>query len=199
MTTFPAVSLALAAGLTLACAHSTTTSVDRPAAHAALQAAGTDYAALELAADSLAATADWADGSPSERAQATAREFAIRLGRVRGDFESVTLAMTTEQLEQTESLWMRLAASHAALELLREEAGRLSEDPMASPAELHDLAIQLSAALELAWVSSQMAAERVHPDSTTRATPPLSLPAQQRRGQVSTLPRRLSGPNRPTA
>jgi hypothetical protein len=144
-----------------------------------------------------------ANGNALPGTLTAARELALRLGRMRGDFETVISAMTTEELKQTESLWLRLAVSHAALELLREEAGRLSQDPTASAAELHDLATQLSAALELASTCSRLAAQRVSVDSAapqpSPISPPRSLPLapETRRGQVSARP--SPGPHRPQA
>jgi hypothetical protein len=86
---------------------------------------------------------------------------AERIASVRGDFEAVTVAMTTSELERTQSLWMRLALGQAALEWLYVDARTLAADPQASPAELRDLAVQLAGALELARASSRLAAARL--------------------------------------
>jgi hypothetical protein len=109
----------------------------------------------------MLATADSADGMGSERAHAEVRQLAGQIALLRGGFEDVTVAMTTDQLMRTQSLWYRMGISEAALELLHEDAIRLSEDLATSPAELHELAAQLSGALELGRVSSRMAARRM--------------------------------------
>jgi hypothetical protein len=128
---------------------------------AALQASSEHYAALQQLADSLAAAGNGESTEPSERSQAAAGRVAERIASVRGDFEAVTVAMTTSELEQTQSLWMRLALGQAALEWLYVDARTLAADPQASPAELRDLAVQLAGALELARASSRLAAARL--------------------------------------
>lgn len=133
----------------------------RPPAATVVEAVGDQYADLERLADSLVAAADSTDGVASERAQVAARQLALRIGGVRDGFETITLAMTTDQLVRTEALWMQVAVSQAALELLYEDATRLSRDPAASAAEVYDLAAQLSGSLELGLVSSRMVARQL--------------------------------------
>ena len=128
---------------------------------AVLQASSEHYASVQQLADSLAAAGNGGSTVPSEGSRASARRLAERIASLRGDFESVTVAMTTSQLEQTRSLWMRLALGQAAIEWLYLDAQRLAADPMASPAELQDLAAQLAGALELARASSGLAAARL--------------------------------------
>jgi len=135
--------------------------VARPPAVTVVEAVGDQYADLERLADSLVAAADSTDGVASERAQVAARQLALRIGGVRDGFEAITLAMTTDQLARTEALWMRVAVSQAALELLYEDATRLSRDPAASAAEVYDLAAQLSGSLELGRISTRMVARRL--------------------------------------
>lgn len=143
------------------CASRTPPPPARPEAVTTLRALGDRYADLERLAELMLATADSADGVGSEGAQASARQLAGRIALLRGGFESVTVAMTTDQLMRTQSLWYRMAISEAALELLHQDAIRLSGDLTVSPAELHDLAAQLSGALELGRVSSRMAAGKM--------------------------------------
>jgi hypothetical protein len=133
-----------------------------PGAIAVLQTASADYAALQSIADSLTLAPALTPG-PGEEAQSSARYLADRIARLRGEFETVTVAMSTAELERTRSLWMRLALSHAALEQLYRSALELSADPAASADEVRDLATQLAGALELARASSRMAADRLRP------------------------------------
>jgi hypothetical protein len=128
---------------------------------AVLQASSEHYAAVQQLADSLAGAENGGSTDPSEGSRATAGRLADQIGSLRGDFEAVTVAMTTSELEETRSLWMRLALGHAALEWLYRDARGLAADPLASPAELHDLAVQLAGALELARASSRLAAARL--------------------------------------
>jgi len=129
-----------------------------PRAIALLEAASEGYATLQHIADSLTTVADATSG---EAAQSAARTIADRIAPLRGEFEDVTVSMSTRELEQTRSLWMRLALSHAALEELYRSALMLSADPAATPDEVRDLAEQLAGALELARASSRMAADQL--------------------------------------
>jgi hypothetical protein len=135
---------------------------------ATLQASSEHYAALQHIADSLAALTGAESTGPSETSRAAAAQLAERIGSLRGDFESLTVAMTTQELEATRSLWMRLALGQAAIEWLELDARRLAADPLASPAEVRELAVQLAGALELARACSRLAADRLQ-------SPPLPL------------------------
>jgi len=159
----------LAAALA-ACAHPVPPRpTPHPTATAVLAETNGHYAALQLTAIAIM-TADTAPSvQPSEEAQAAARQLAERIAPVRGDFEATTAAMTTGELETTESLWMRLAVSHAALEILYDDARALASDPLATTAELRDLAVQLEGVLELARVSSGLAAGRLGAGGAPRA------------------------------
>jgi hypothetical protein len=66
------------------------------------------------------------------------------------DFENTTAALSTSQLEQILPLWERMVFAHAGFALLQERASTLGLDPSIDPAELHDLAFQLSVVLEFA-------------------------------------------------
>jgi hypothetical protein len=131
-----------------------------------LLAVGERYSDLKWLADSVAEAEREEEGAPSEGAQAAARQLAGRIDQVRGDFETLTVSMTTDELDRTLPLWMRLAISQAALEMLHQDAARLAEDPATSPAEVHHLATQLSGSLELARISSRLAAHRIEPGVT---------------------------------
>ena len=157
-----------------ACAHSAPP--PRPAPHptATVVLAETNghYAALQLTAIAIMKADTAPSVQPSEEAQAAARQLAERIAPLRGDFEATTVAMTTGELETTESLWMRLAVSHAALEILYDDARALASDPLATTAELRDLAEQLEGVLELARVSSKLAAGRLGARGSPPAAPP---------------------------
>ena len=140
-----------------------------PHAVALLETASAEYAALQLRADSLTTGAVRESG---EAAQSAARSIADAIAPLRGEFEEVTVGMSTAELEQTRSLWMRLALSHAALEQLYRSALTLSADPAATPDEVRDLAEQLAGTLELARASSRMAADRLQTPVPPPAPPP---------------------------
>jgi hypothetical protein len=90
--------------------------------------------------------------------------LAGHIGRVRGGFEAITVAMNTDQLERTRPLWVRLAVTEAALDLLYEDATRLASDPAVTADELNALSSQLAGSLELGRVSSRIAADQVQPE-----------------------------------
>jgi len=140
-----------------------------PRAVALLESASTEYAALQRTADSLTTGAVREGG---EAAQSAARSLADGIAPLRGEFEDVTVGMSTAELERTRSLWMRLALSHAALEQLYRSALTLSADPAATPDEVRDLAEQLAGTLELARASSRMAADRLQAPLPPPAPPP---------------------------
>ena len=170
MTRSPAFAYPLLALLTLcagACGSAARAPAARPAADAVLTEVGDHYAELERIADSVTAQADTEQVASSELAQVAARNLAGRIDRALGGFEAITLAMSTDQLERTRSLWVRLAATEAALELLYEDASRLASDPGATADELHALSTQLAGSLELGRVSSRMAASQVQPEPPT--------------------------------
>ena len=118
---------------------------------------GDHYGALELVADSVAAAQPADDAGPSELAQVTARNLAIRIQAVAGDYERLSVAMTAWNYETGLSLWMRLAIAQAGLEMLEEDAVRLGADPETGPADLRALADQLSGVLELGRVAGREA------------------------------------------
>jgi len=144
----------------------------RQPADAVLTEVGDSYAELERIADSVTAETDTDAAGSSELAQVTARNLAGRIDEALGGFEAITVAMSTDELERTRSLWVRLAATEAALQLLYEDASRLAADPAATVEELYALSTQLSGSLELGRVSSRMAAREVQPSETGEAPTP---------------------------
>jgi hypothetical protein len=154
--------LAVAAG---ACGPAARSRPVHPPAATVLEEVGDHYAELGRIADSVTAETDSSDRASGELAQVAARNLAGRIGRVRGGFEAITLAMNTDQLERTRSLWVRLAVTEAALGLLYEDATRLAADPAATAGELNALSAQLAGSLELGRVSSRIAARQMQPGS----------------------------------
>lgn len=184
--TFPlllAVFLAGACGPAARVPHS-----GHPVAATVLEEVGDQYADLGRIADSITAETNRGHGASGEAAQVAARNLAGRIGRVRGSFEAVTLAMSAEQLQRVRSLWMRLAFTEAAMDMLHEEASRLAADPLATAEELYALSVQLAGSVELGRVSSRVAARQVLPAarlSSTRSSaagaapyPPRTSPLQ---------------------
>jgi hypothetical protein len=153
-----------------ACATSTpSTPAVPPRAIALLETASEGYAMLQRIADSLTTVEAAASG---EAAQSAARTIADRIAPLRGEFEDVTVSMSTVELERTRSLWMRLALSHAAMEELYRSALTLSADPAATSDEVRGLAEQLAGAMELARASSRMAADQLQTPVPAPAPPP---------------------------
>jgi hypothetical protein len=58
-------------------------------------------------------------------------------------------------------LWERMAFAHAGFVMLQEQAAALGEDPATDPAEVHDLASQLSAVLEFAAEIQQLVLDQL--------------------------------------
>jgi hypothetical protein len=129
----------------------------RPSAAAAAGTLGDHYAALQRLADSVRVAQSAEDAAPSEVAQVTARNLAGRIRALADDYGSVSLSMTAAEYERGVSLWMRLALAQAALDMLEEDAARLGADAATGPADLRDLADQLSGVLELGRVTGRVA------------------------------------------
>src|SRR3954454_2265023 len=146
------------AACTACVAPPTTPTSAPPRSIALLESASEGYATLLRIADSLTTAGAAASG---EAAQSAARTIADRIAPLRGEFEDVTVSMSTSELEQTRSLWMRLALSHAAMEELYRSALTLSADPPSTPDEARARAEQLAGTLELAQAPSRWAAERL--------------------------------------
>jgi hypothetical protein len=116
----------------------------------ALTTLGQEYDNLQLWASAIAATTDTLSGEGSERARALADQLARVLGPLETEFENTTASLSTAQLELVLPLWERMAFAHAGFAMLQEEAATLGGDPTLQPAELHHLADELSAVVDLA-------------------------------------------------
>lgn len=117
---------------------------------AALASLGQEYGDLQLWATAIAATTDTLPSENSERARALAHQLARVMGPLEEDFAKTTAALSTAQLERVLPLWERMAFAHAGFAMLQEQAVALGGDPALEPAELHDLAAQISAVLDFA-------------------------------------------------
>jgi hypothetical protein len=117
---------------------------------AALASLGQEYGDLQQWASAIVATTDTLQPEGAERARAMADHLARLMGPLEQDFERTTAAMSTSQLELVLPLWERMAFAHAGFAMLRDEVAALGGDPAMNPAELHDLATELSAVLDFA-------------------------------------------------
>jgi hypothetical protein len=117
---------------------------------AALASLGQEYGDLQQWAAAIAAATDTLASENSERARVLADQLARLIRPLEEDFERTTAALSTAQLELILPLWERMAFAHAGFAMLEEQAAALGVDPMLEPAELHDLAAELSAVLEFA-------------------------------------------------
>lgn len=137
----------------------------RPSAAATAGALSEHYTALQSAADSVVAAQSADDLAPSELAQVTARNLAVRIHAISQDYETLSIAMTAAEYERGTSLWMRLALAQAALETLEQDAVRLGDDSATGPADVRNLADQLSGVLELGRVTGTAAARMFGPQA----------------------------------
>ena len=117
---------------------------------AALASLGQEYGDLQLWVSAIAATTDTLQPESSESARAMADQLARLMGPLEQDFEQTTAALSTSQLELVLPLWERMAFAHAGFAMLRDEVAALGGNPALNPAELHDLASQLSVVLDFA-------------------------------------------------
>ena len=120
------------------------------ASRAALTSLGQEYDALQLWASAIEATTDTLPGADSERARALAGQLARILDPLEREFEKTTASLSTAQLELVLPLWERMAFAHAGFAMLQEQAASLGSDPAVEPAELHELATELSAVVDFA-------------------------------------------------
>jgi hypothetical protein len=123
---------------------------------AALISLGQEYGDLQLWAGAIAATTDTLASENSEGARVLAQQLARLMSPLEEDFEKTTAALSTAQLDLVLPLWERMAFAHAGFAMLQEEAAALAGDPALQPAELYDLAAQLSAVLDFAVEIQQM-------------------------------------------
>lgn len=117
---------------------------------AALISLGQDYGDLRQWAEAIVEETDTLDSGDAERARTLAQQLVRVIGPLEEDFENTTAALSTNQLEQVLPLWERMVFAHAGFLLLQEEAASLGTDPALDPAELRDVASQLSAVLDFA-------------------------------------------------
>jgi len=116
----------------------------------ALAELGEEYADLRQWTVAVLAATDSTRPATAERARVLAGQLARLIGPLEKDFERTTAAMSTSQIDQVLPLWERMAFAHAGFVMLQEEATNLGDDPSSGPEEVHDLADQLSAVLDLA-------------------------------------------------
>jgi hypothetical protein len=137
----------------------------------ALASLGQEYGDLQQWATAIAATTDTLSSGSSERARAMADQLARLMRPLERDFQNTTAALSTAQLELVLPLWERMAFAHAGFAMLQEQAMALGENPALQPAELHELAAQLSAVLDFAAEIQQMVLDQL----TTPLPTPIRL------------------------
>jgi hypothetical protein len=144
-----------------------TTPLRPDTSRAALMNLGEEYGDLQQWAQAIAEATDTLSPANSERARMLALQLVRVIGPVEENFENATAALSTNQLEQVLPLWERMVFAHAGFLLIQEEAASLGTDPALDPAELHDVAVQLSAVLEFALeIQRQILDELTTPIST---------------------------------
>jgi hypothetical protein len=132
---------------------------------AALVSLGQEYGDLQQWATAIAEATDTLEST--EHARALAHQLARVLSPLEKDFERTTASLSTAQLEQILPLWERMVFAHAGFALLHERVSTLGVDPSISPAELHDLAYQLSVVLGVAAeIQRRALTELITPPST---------------------------------
>lgn len=116
----------------------------------ALTTLGQEYSDLQQWATAVAVTTDTLPTANVERARVLADQLARLMRPLEEDFARTTASLSTAQLETILPLWERMAFAHAGFVLLQEQAAALGGDPALEPAELHQLAAELSAVLDFA-------------------------------------------------
>jgi hypothetical protein len=139
---------------------------------AALASLGQEYGELQLWTTAILATTDTLPAEGSEQAAALAQQLARLISPLEDDFARTTASLSTAQLELVLPLWERMAFAHAGLVMLEEEVAALGGDPALQPAELHDIAEQLSAVLDMASELQRMVLEELTapPETPIRIT-----------------------------
>jgi erythromycin esterase-like protein len=132
-----------------------------PSSQAALTSLGQEYEDLQLWTAAITATTDTLSPVSTEQARALADQLARLIRPLEDDFENTTAALSTDQLELILPLWERMAFAHAGFVMLQEQATALGSDPTLEPAELHDLAAQLSAVLDFAAEIQRMVLDQL--------------------------------------
>jgi hypothetical protein len=148
-----------------------TMSLRSDSSRAELAKLGQEYGDLQQWVAAIAATSDTLPNESGERARVLADQLARLMRPLENDFERTTASLSTTQLELILPLWERMAFAHAGLVLLQEQAAELGGDPALEPAELRDLADELSAVLDFAAEVQQMVLEQL----TTPIPTPIRL------------------------
>jgi hypothetical protein len=130
---------------------------------------GQEYGDLQQWAAAIAAASDTLPDA--ERARVLADQLARLMRPLENDFEKTTASLSTSQLESILPLWERMAFAHAGFVMLQEQAAELGGDPALEPAELRQLADELSAVLDFAAEVQQMVLEQL----TTPIPTPIRL------------------------
>jgi hypothetical protein len=132
---------------------------------AALVSLGQDYGDIQAWAMAVAEATDTLENA--ERARVLAHQLARVMGPLEEDFAKTTAALSTAQLEQVLPLWERMVFAHAGFALLQERASALGGDPALDPAEVHDLAFELTVVLDFAAeIQRMLLTELVTPPPT---------------------------------
>jgi hypothetical protein len=148
-----------------------TMSLRSDSSRAELAKLGQEYGDLQQWVAAKAATTDTHPNQSGDRARVLADQLARLMRPLENDFERTTASLSTTQLELILPLWERMAFAHAGLVLLQEQAAELGGDPALEPAELRDLADELSAVLDFAAEVQQMVLEQL----TTPIPTPIRL------------------------
>lgn len=148
-----------------------TMSLRRDSSRAELARLGQEYGDLQQWVAAIAATSDSLPRENAEGARVLADQLARLMRPLEEDFERTTASLSTTQLELILPLWERMAFAHAGFVLLQEQAAELGGDPALEPAELRQLADELSAVLDFAAEVQQMVLEQL----TTPIPTPIRL------------------------
>lgn len=143
----------------------------RDSSRAELAKLGQEYGDLQQWVAAIAATSDTLPVNNAERARVLADQLARLMRPLEHDFEKTTASLSTSQLESILPLWERMAFAHAGFVMLQEQAAELGQDPALEPAELRQLADELSAVLDFAAEVQQMVLEQL----TTPIPTPIRL------------------------
>ena len=123
---------------------------------AALTSLGQEYGDLQQWAIAIAEATDTLPSDGSESARMLAHQLARLILPLEERFERTTAALSTTQLELVLPLWERMAFAHAGFVMLQERVAALEADPALHPAELHNLAAELSSVLDFASEIQQL-------------------------------------------
>lgn len=132
---------------------------------------GREYGDLQQWVTAISTASDTLPAEDAESARVLADQLAKLMRPLEEDFERTTAALSTSQLQLVLPLWERMAFAHAGLVLLQEQAVQLGGDPALDPADLHQLAEELSAVLDFAAEIQQMLLDQL----TTPVETPIRL------------------------